>query len=279
MVARDTVSGLVRPIFILAYGANVPEQAEPPPSPRLPLAAPHTDLGTRRLDAVLFDFHGTLAQVEDPITWVRSAAANCGTILDAPAAALLADRLVTAGRAGGPVPRRVPPHLIDVWAERDLYDWAHRAAFVGLAETVSNDIDGLAEALYARVRDPQGWYAYADSVATISALLAGGIRVGLVSNIGFDIRPVLAAHGLGDLLDTVVLSLETGRLKPDPAIFYHACGALGVEPERTLMVGDSAADGAAIAVGCTVYLVPAAAPGEPNGLDAVRVLAGCSAIA
>ena len=70
----------------------------------------------RQVDAVLFDFHGTLAQVEDPVTWVIAAAAACGTELDQGRATVLADRLLTAGRAGGPVPQRVPPHLAEVYA-------------------------------------------------------------------------------------------------------------------------------------------------------------------
>lgn len=296
MMTRNRLGWLPRRVVQresgLAYGAGVPDQAEPPSPcrPNGPLAAGDADdeatrtaalladvSAARRVDAVLFDFHGTLAQVEDAINWVRVAAAGCGTVLDTAAAAALADRLVTAGRAGGPLPARVPPHLIEVWAERDLYDWAHRAAFVGLAATVPTTIDGLPEALYERVCAPGGWHPYADAGATIAALRAGGVRVGLVSNIGFDIRPVLEAHGLGDLFDAMVLSYEYGRLKPDPAIFYQACKELRVEPERTLMVGDSAADAAAVAVGCTAYLVPSAAPGTCNGLDAVRVLVGCDA--
>ena len=34
------------------------------------------------VDAVLFDFHGTIAQVEDPVEWVLAAAATCGVALD-----------------------------------------------------------------------------------------------------------------------------------------------------------------------------------------------------
>src|SRR5207245_11562085 len=90
--------------------------------------------GTTPPSAVLFDFHGTLAQVEDPVVWVTAAASACGTRLGTAAATLLADRLVTAGRAGGPAPHRVPPHLAEVYADRDLYEHAHRAAYVGLAQ-------------------------------------------------------------------------------------------------------------------------------------------------
>jgi hypothetical protein len=42
------------------------------------------------------------------------------------------------------------------------------------------------------------------------------------------------------------------------------------------MVGDTPGDAAAVAIGCTAYVVPAAAPGEANGLSAVSALAGRS---
>jgi putative hydrolase of the HAD superfamily len=44
--------------------------------------------------------------------------------------------------------------------------------------------------------------------------------------------------GLAQRLDFSVFSSEIGLRKPHPAIFEHALGALGVEPERTLFVGD-----------------------------------------
>ena len=224
---------------------------------------------------MLFDFHGTLAQVEDAVAWVTAAAASCGTTLDRGRATVLADRLVTAGRAGGPLPHRVPPGLAEVWAERDLYEHCHRAAYTGLAATVSTDIEGLPDALYDRLLGPQGWLPYADTETTLRRLHEAGIRVAVVSNVGFDIRPHFAAWGLESLVDAFVLSYEVGRCKPDPAIFLRACGMLRADPGRTLMVGDSAADAGAVTAGCAALVLPAAEPGRANGLDASLTLAGC----
>ncbi|HET9516534.1 MAG TPA: HAD family hydrolase, partial [Actinoplanes sp.] len=58
-------------------------------------------------------------------------------------------------------------------------------------------------------------------------------------------------------------------------IFLRACGMLGVEPERTLMVGDSAADAGAVRAGCLALVLPAGEPGKANGLEASLALAGC----
>lgn len=228
-----------------------------------------------RVQAVLFDFHGTLAQVEDPVTWVLAAADSLGVQLDRAKATVLSDRLVTAGRAGGPLPARVPPHLAEHWADRDLYEHSHRAAYTGLAATVHTELPGLPDALYDRLLGPQGWLPYADTGPTLRTLHAAGIRVAVVSNIGFDLRPHFAAWGLTDLVDAFVLSYEVGRMKPDPAIFLRACGMLGVDPERTLMVGDTPADAGAVGAGCPALVLPAAGPGEVNGLGASLTLAGC----
>jgi HAD superfamily hydrolase (TIGR01509 family) len=232
------------------------------------------DASPRPVDAVLFDFHGTLAQVEDPVAWVLAAAAACGRELGRAQATVLADRLVMAGRAGGPLPHRVPPHLAEHWAERDLYAHAHRAAYTGLAETVPTDVEGLADALYDRLLGPDGWLPYADTESTLRRLHESGVKVAVVSNIGFDIRPHFDAWGLQDLVDAYALSFEVGRTKPDPAIFLRACGMLGVDPENTLMVGDSQADAGAVQAGCATLVLPAAAPGRPNGLGASLALAG-----
>jgi HAD superfamily hydrolase (TIGR01509 family) len=218
---------------------------------------------------MLFDFHGTLAQVEDPVVWVQQAAESCGRQLGLPAATVLADRLLTAGRAGGPAPYRVPPHLAEAYADRDLYQHAHREAYVGLARTVLPDAEGLAEALYERVLASHGWLPYPHTVAVLAELRARDIPVAVVSNIGFDIRQICEELGFAKYVDAFVLSYELGRCKPDPAIFWAGCAAVGVEPEQALVVGDTPVDGAAVLAGCRVYLLPTAPPGTDNGLSAV----------
>jgi haloacid dehalogenase superfamily, subfamily IA, variant 3 with third motif having DD or ED/haloacid dehalogenase superfamily, subfamily IA, variant 1 with third motif having Dx(3-4)D or Dx(3-4)E len=66
-----------------------------------------------------------------------------------------------------------------------------------------------------------------------------------------------------------VLSYEVGAIKPEPAIFRHACAELGVQPTRALMVGDTTADAGAAQVGCSTLVLPATPPGEPHGLAAI----------
>ncbi|NED62866.1 HAD hydrolase-like protein, partial [Streptomyces sp. SID10244] len=81
---------------------------------------------------------------------------------------------------------------------------------------------------YARVLDPHSWQIFPDTEAVLRGLRAAGIPVGVVSNIAFDLRAVLALHGVADLVDEYALSYEVGAIKPNPRIFHAALDPLGV---------------------------------------------------
>lgn len=211
--------------------------------------------------AVLFDFAGTLAMPEERAAWLTA----CG------ADPVHGDALDRAGRPG-PTAADVPPELLEVYARRDHDPGAHRAAYTGLFGTVVEA--GLATVLYERTLVAEGWVAYSDAVPTLEALRARGVRTALVSNVGFDSRPILDGLGLLGLLDAVVLSYEVGAIKPEPEIFAAALDALDVAPSDALMVGDHAADGGAVALGVRSVLLPYSPPGGVHGLDAVLALVG-----
>lgn len=220
--------------------------------------------------AVLFDVTGTLAMPEDRDAWLAAAAAKAGAAVQDPAA--LVERLEAAGRPGGPYPVDVPEAVRADYAARDRDPAAHRAAYTTLLATVVEP--RLAAALYERIRVPDGWSVYADAVEVLQALRDRGVRTAVVSNVGFDLRPVLEAHGLLALVDAVVLSFEAGAIKPEPEIFLAACDALAVAPGEALMVGDhAAADGGAADAGIRTLLLPMSPAGATHGLAAVLALA------
>lgn len=221
------------------------------------------------MKAALFDFHGTIAQVEEPVRSVVRAAAACGVDLAEEQATGLASALVAVGRAGGPFPAVVPPALSGSWERRDLTADDHRAAYVGLAAQVETDIEGLPAALYERLLVADGWQAYADTLPVLAALRAAGVKVVVVSNIGFDVRVVTRGLGIDPLVDAYALSYELGCCKPEPAIFRAACDLVGVDPRDAVMVGDTPADAAAVAVGCRCLILPVDPPGVEHGLGAV----------
>jgi putative hydrolase of the HAD superfamily len=77
--------------------------------------------------------------------------------------------------------------------------------------------------------------------ALLDSLRARGLKTGLVSNAfdpGWLLHNDLERMRLAERLDVAVFSSEVGKRKPHPAIFEAALERLGVEPERTLFVGD-----------------------------------------
>ena len=77
--------------------------------------------------------------------------------------------------------------------------------------------------------------------ALLESLRAHGLKLGLVSNAfdpGWLLHRDLEQMGIAQRLDFSVFSSEVGKRKPHPAIFERALGALGVEPENALFVGD-----------------------------------------
>ncbi|MFE5260817.1 HAD family hydrolase [Streptomyces coelicoflavus] len=228
------------------------------------------------MTAVLFDFSGTLFRIESAEAWLRAALDDAGLELAAPALAEAAGALERAGALpGGAPPLRVPEELAEVWETRDESSALHRTAYTGLSRQVSLPDPGLHDALYERHMTPGAWSPYPDAAEVLAALRGRGVAVGVVSNIGWDLRPVFREHGLDRFVDTYVLSYEHGIRKPDPRLFGVACAALGVEPGRTLMVGDDRrADGGAKALGCGVHFVEHLPVAErPDGLRPVLDLA------
>lgn len=73
-------------------------------------------------------------------------------------------------------------------------------------------------------------------------LRAAGIRIGLLTNGAASLqREKIEASGLGLFFDAAVVSGEIGTGKPEPEIFQHLLGRLGVGASEALMVGNSLA--------------------------------------
>lgn len=225
------------------------------------------------IKGVLFDFSGTLFRIESGESWLRAVLADTGVDLPEPEVVRAAEALERAGALpGGPAPVEPPTgELGELWTVRDRSAEQHRAAFTGLSRRVSLPDPALHDALYDRHMTPPAWRPYPDAAEVLAGLRERGVAVGVVSNIGWDLRPVFRAHGLDPYVDTYVLSYEHGIQKPDPRLFTLACEALGVDARDTLMVGDDRrADGGAAALGCAVHFVDhLPADSRPDGLRPV----------
>jgi len=203
------------------------------------------------------------------------------TLFHAPHAA---EVIVAFARSSGvPISEAQARHMWDeVWAQgktpeeiakgRDLSMEAHRRVWLDLFSPLDRVVPGLSRALYERVMDPQSWVPFADTRATLEAVRRRGLKVGVVSNVPADLRPVFAKHGLAGLVDSYTHSFEVGAEKPDPAIFLAAAKSLGVKPSETLMVGDHEVDRGAERAGMRAFILPTQFDGDVRGLDRVIAL-------
>jgi HAD superfamily hydrolase (TIGR01493 family) len=212
----------------------------------------------------MFDFSGTLFRLEQDDTWLSDLTDGNGEPLDLETQTEIMRRMTAPS---GQVVELTEEYQY-AWNNRDLDPALHRKIYLEVLRKSGLAAAGQAEALYGRLIDPDEWTPYPDSEAALKGLAGKGIKIGVLSNIAFDIRPAFAAHGLDAYVDQFVLSFEEGAIKPDPAIFTILLDRLGVPAEQALMVGDSAeADGGARALGCAFALVDPAPTGErPDGL-------------
>jgi putative hydrolase of the HAD superfamily len=104
------------------------------------------------------------------------------------------------------------------------------------------DDDGLRTYLQAQHDRWETVYSVPPAAHTLlEELRARGLKLAIVSNTALPrwlLQPVFERQGLADRVDAIVLSSDTGKRKPHPAIFERALAELGVAPRRALFVGD-----------------------------------------
>ncbi|MEU0078409.1 HAD family hydrolase [Micromonospora tulbaghiae] len=216
-----------------------------------------------RVTTVLFDFAWTLF-ARDSERWVGNAAASIDRALAAGEAHRIAGDFAELLRETATDPAHIA---------RDLDPRVWDRAILTVLEQIPGVDQALASAMHethAEAIEP-----YADTVATLSALRDSGVRIGVVSNVGWDIRKCFARHGLDGYVDAFVLSYEVGFVKPDPRIWVAALAALHAAPGQTLMVGDHpAGDGGSVAAGIPALILPMVdSPAQKRGFEYLLRLA------
>ena len=212
-----------------------------------------------RIDAVLFDWGDTLFESPHAPSVILEHARAQKIPMDSETAEEMWRELWDAGKTP-------EEHA----KGRDLSRAAHRQVWTGLFQRANGRLPGIDQVLYDRVMDASVWRPYPDTAPTLRSLRSREIRVGVVSNHAFDLRPFFREFGLADYIDAYALSYEIGVAKPARRIFTEACRMLHVEPLNALMVGDDAvSDGGASAAGLQVYILPPYPHGKSRGLDRV----------
>ncbi|MGW4485875.1 HAD family hydrolase [Amycolatopsis sp. NPDC004368] len=204
------------------------------------------------ITSLLFDFSGTLFRLQQDPTWLTHLTTPTGTPLDLEAQTELMRRMTAPV---GQVVDLDEDHQ-HAWHNRDLDPTLHRKVYLEVLRRSGVPDQAQAEALYNRLITPSEWTPYPDTEAALKLGASAGRKVGVLSNIAFDIRPAFTQRGWDAHITSFVLSFEVGAVKPDRAIFETALDRLGARPEETLMIGDSEeADGGARALGCAFELV------------------------
>ena len=193
----------------------------------------------RRVDAVIFDWGGTLTPWHD---------------VDLPEQWRVFAREIHGHRLGDadvdPADLEHAQALADTILAAESKAWArgrheHTSAdLAGVLEAAgvdpSHERHYLALAAYHRFWEP---YTHTDpQVRPLwEGLKARGIKVGILSNTIWSRdyhREVFARDGVLDLIDGDVYSSEIDHVKPHPEAFRDACRAVGVSPTAAVYVGD-----------------------------------------
>jgi putative hydrolase of the HAD superfamily len=129
----------------------------------------------------------------------------------------------------------------DTWGDDAKIDAAWRQYHslmlreLGVEDLGHQLIDAILAAQYA----PESWELYPDVLPAVRRLRALGMRLGILSDWGSNLLPIVERLGLDAELDFVIASGSVGLSKPDPAFFRLAATRAGVPPGEGVMVGDS----------------------------------------
>jgi len=177
----------------------------------------------------------------------------------------------------GIAPEQLNRQFAAAWKSRGSFDYSRAAwrelvnrTFAGLCP----EPPGLAcfDAIYGRFATAATWRLFDDVLPAFAALKSRGLKLGAISNWDERLRPLLDELRLSRCFDVIVVSCDTGRVKPDPEIFLTAARQLGVPLGSILHVGDSAREdfAGAQAAGMRAVLVDRA--GASPGLTVVPCL-------
>lgn len=190
------------------------------------------------LEAILFDFHGTL---------VHGGGFSFDVAMGALLGSLREDGLAVEEEAFRSTYRSEVKSYFETHANQGLEQhntvWLARALTRLGRDSQPDDepVTRAVDAYFDRFTEEMTTFP---GVAELLEGLHARFRLGLLSNFT-DPRPVrrvLERDGLASHFDAVVISADLGRRKPQPAIFEHALAELGSRPECALFVGDDPTD-------------------------------------
>jgi putative hydrolase of the HAD superfamily len=141
------------------------------------------------------------------------------------------------------------------WAHRDDLDhgitsipeyWERVASDLGVVWTA-------AEVSELWARDIRSWISVEPgTIALLDELHAGGTRLAILSNAGFDFGDPLRRAPFGRYFERVFVSAELGLLKPHADVYEHVARELGIGFDAFVFIDNKAPNvDAAVALGAT----------------------------
>ena len=106
-----------------------------------------------------------------------------------------------------------------------------RLGYPDLPESFFHDVDRA-------FRRRSAFHVFPDVIPALDAMLAAGLRLGVVSNWGWAAPELLQNLELARHFEVLSISARVGYQKPHPAIFQHALELMGIEPDKAVHVGD-----------------------------------------
>ncbi len=189
------------------------------------------------IQAILFDKNGTL---EDSFAYLRALGQRGARLIDAQIPGIGEPLLMAFGINGD---RLDPAGLIAVASRRET----EVAAAAYIAETGRGWFESLAIARLA-LEDAEKYIGktpsplFVGSESVLKNLSETGLKLGILSAATTsEVDAFVKCHKLSDYMQ-LFMGVDEGPSKPDPILFLQACKSLGVEPDATLMVGDSVGD-------------------------------------
>lgn len=219
--------------------------------------------------AVLFDFFDTLFW-KDGSARVMAVGKAAGITFDPAEVAEITSQVVALSATPN-----------EIGKGRDLSMQAHRDCWTNLNRAYDRLAPELQPALSVRIYEDAASGAahlpYPDTVRCIEALANMGVPMGVVSDIGWDVRRPFVNLGIASHFKVFVPSFAHGCEKPDRRLFQAASDVFGVELDEILMVGDNPErDGGAVRHGMRAYIMPPWMGTGDRGLMAVPAIVQAS---
>lgn len=188
--------------------------------------------------AVFFDWFNTLAHYYPPREELQSQAIqefgfNVSAEKVKPAL-LDADKLVFDENAKYPMRLRSQEEQTEIYVRYETL--LLKNIGIDLSSEVSTiaKIFKRAEELYSDI----GFALYDDVIPVMIKLREKDLKIGIITNLEIDMKPICTKLGLDPYLDLIVTSGEAGSDKPQPGIFLLALKRAGVKASEAVHVGD-----------------------------------------